>query len=354
MKSRTLITGGIAALSITLAAYAPLRSHGESSAAAEQSNASMSPRVTVQVGELRRMTLHRYVRGYGVVEPAPATPQRPAAAAAIGAPVNGVVTQVAVAAVQRVQRGQLLVHLNSSTLTESYAEQEVARLKRLYTEHNASLKALQSAQAQLALLRVTAPLSGTVVSVNVKPGAAVDASTVLAEVIDVERLVVRTDIPEADASQLKPGEPLQVRGTTPISTRLVYVSPTISAHDGTVMAWGSLPPKSGLRPGQYVHLRIVTATELDALAAPSEGVISNIVGGRSVLSIVRGGEAIRVPVETGLQEAGWVAVTGASLRAGTRVVTVGAYGLPDRTAIQIVDPSSGQAAPSLSKDVPNQ
>ena len=351
MKSRTLIIAGITALSIALGAYALLRSHGGSSAAAEQSNASKRPTVTVQVAELRRMTLHRYVRGYGVVEPAPATPQRPAAAAAIAAPVNGVVTQVAVAAGQRVERGQLLVELNSSTLTESYAEQQVTRLQRLYAEHNASLKALQSAQAQLALLRVTAPLGGTVVSVNVKPGAAVDSSTVLAEVIDLDRLVVRTDIPEADASQLKPGEPLQVPGATPISTRLVYVSPTISASDGTVMTWGNLPAKSGLRPGQYVHLRIVTATEPDALAAPSESVISSIAGGRSVLSIVRGGEAIRVPVETGLQEAGWVAVTGAGLRAGTRVVTVGAYGLPDRTAIQIVDSSSGQAAPSLSLDV---
>ena len=350
MKSSTLITGGIAALGLALGVFALPSSRGASSAAAERSDAPKSPRITVQVGELRRMTLHRYVSGYGVVEPAPATPQQPAAAAAIAAPVSGIVTEVAVAAGERVKRGQLLAELNSSVMTEHYAEEEVARLKRLYAEHNTSLKALQSAQAQLALLRVTAPLSGTVVSVNVKPGTAVDASTVLAEVIDVGRLVVRTDIPEADASQLEPGDPLQVLSATPISTRLAYVSPTVSANDGTVMAWGSLPRKSGLRPGQYVRLRIVTATEPDALAAPSESVISNIVGGRSVLSIVRGDEAIRVPVEAGLREAGWVAVTGPGLRAGTRVVTVGAYGLPDRTAIQIVDPSSGQAAPSLSMD----
>jgi multidrug efflux pump subunit AcrA (membrane-fusion protein) len=354
MKSRTLITGGIAALALALGAFALLSSPDGSSAAAERTDAPKAPRITVQVGELRRMTLHRYVDGYGVVEPAPATPQRPAAAAAVAAPVSGVVTQVAIAAGERVKRGQLLMELNSSTMTESYAEQEVTRLKRLYAEHNASLKALQSAQAQLALLRVTAPLSGTLVSVNVKPGAAVDASTVLAEVIDVDRLVVRTDIPEADASQLAPGEPLQVLGATPISTTLAYVSPTVSANDGTVMAWGSLPAKSGLRPGQYVHLRVVTKTEPNALAAPSESVIGNIVGGRSVLSIVRGSEAIRVPVEAGLREGGWVAVTGPGLRAGTRVVTAGAYGLPDRTAIQIVDPLSGQAASPLSTDGPNE
>lgn len=354
MKSRTLITGGIAAFGLALGVFALLSSPDGSSVAAERSDAPKSPRITVQVGELKRMTLHRYVSGYGVVEPAPATPQQPAAAGAIASPVSGVVTRVAVAAGERVERGKLLVELNSSTMTESYAEQEVARLKGLYAEHNASLKALQSAQAQLELLRVTAPLSGTVVSVNVKAGAAVDASTVLAEVIDVDRLVVRTDIPETDASQLAPGEPLQVLGAMPISTTLAYVSPIVSANDGTVMAWGSLPRNSGLRPGQYVHLRIVTATEPDALAAPSESVISNIVGGRSVLSVVRGDEAIRVPVEAGLREPGWVAVTGPGLQAGTRVVTVGAYGLPDRTAIEIVDPSSGHASSSLSMDVHRQ
>ena len=105
MKSSTLITGGIAALGLALGVFALLGSPGVSSAAAERSDAPKSPRITVQVGELRRMTLHRYVSGYGVVEPAPATPQQPAAAAAIAAPVSGVVTEVAVAAGERVKRG---------------------------------------------------------------------------------------------------------------------------------------------------------------------------------------------------------------------------------------------------------
>lgn len=344
MKSRILIIGGIAAFGLALGVFVLLSSPSGRSAAAERSDAPKAPRITVQVGELRRMTLHRYVDGYGVVEPAPATPQRPAAAAAVAAPVSGVVTQVAIAAGERVKRGQLLMELNSSTMTESYAEQEVTRLKRLYAEHNASLKALQSAQAQLALLRVTAPLSGTLVSVNVKPGAAVDASTVLAEVIDLERLIVRTSIPETDALELKLGEPLQLLGAVPLSTTLAYVSPTINSSDGTVVAWASLPPHGGLRSGQFVGLRIVTATARDALVAPSESVIRTAVGGSGVLSVVRGHEAIRVPVKTGLREDGWVQVSGPGLAPGTRVVTVGAYGLPTRTAIQIQSTSAGPPA----------
>ena len=343
MKYRILIAGGIIAVGATLSAYT-LRSHRAAPAASREPAASIRSVIRVQVGELKRITLHRYVTGFGVVAPAPATQHQPAAAAAIAAPVTGVVTRVFITAGQRVRRGQLLMELNSASTTEAYAAQEVARLRRLYAEHNASLKALQNAEAQLALLRVTAPLSGTVVSVTVKAGTAVDASTVLAEVIDLERLIVRTSIPETDALELKLGEPLQLLGAVPLSTTLAYVSPTINSSDGTVVAWASLPPHGGLRSGQFVGLRIVTATARDALVAPSESVIRTAVGGSGVLSVVRGHEAIRVPVKTGLREDGWVQVSGPGLAPGTRVVTVGAYGLPTRTAIQIQSTSAGPPA----------
>lgn len=347
MKSRALITAGIIALGIGLGTYTLVKPPSARSTASGQHVAPPSL-ISVQVGALKRMTLHRYVTGYGVVVPAPETAHRPAAASAIAAPVTGVVTKVAVAAGEHVRRGQVLVELNSARMTEAYAAQEAARQERLYAQHNTSLKALQNAEAHLALLRVTAPLSGTVASVNVKPGAAVDTSTVLAEVIDLARLVVRADIPEGEASELAPEEQAEVPGATPIPARLAYVSPTVDADDGAVMTWASLPPHSGLRPGQYVRLRIVTATHRDTLAAPSASVVTRL-GGRSVMSVVRGNEAFRIPVKVGLREHGWVEVAGPGLQAGTRIVTVGAYGLPARTAIRIVNttgPTSPHSSPA--------
>ena len=69
--------------------------------------------------------------------------------------------------------------LNSSAITAAYAAQELERQKSLYAQQNASLKSLQDAETQLALLTVTSPLAGTVTRVGVKPGAAVDLSTVV-------------------------------------------------------------------------------------------------------------------------------------------------------------------------------
>ena len=333
MTSRKLIAGVLAAACIGLGGYSLFGLHDGAFAADDP--VATTTVVTVQVGALKRMTLHQYVSGYGEITTAPATSRHAAAAAAVSASVTGVVARVAVAAGQRVRRGQLLVVLNSDSMTERYATQELARQERLYVEHNTSLKALQDAEARLALLRVTAPLSGTVVSVNVKPGTAVGASTVLAEVMDLSRLVVQTDIPEPQASQLERGQMLQLLGAHPASTRLEYISPTVDPADGAVMAWAPLPPDGGLRPGQYVRIRIVTATHTGSLVAPSESVISDSAG-HGVLAVVRGNEAIRVPVRSGLSEDGWVEVSGQGLKAGTEVVTVGAYGLPARTAIRIV------------------
>lgn len=340
MKRRTLIGVVLAVLGALLALYAVRGTYQDAQNASEP---SAKPVIRVQVGVLERKTLHRYVTGYGVVEPAPATPRRPAADAAVAAPINGVVTRVLVAAGERVHRGELLVELNSDAMTERYAAAEVRRERRLYAQHNTSLKALQQAEAQLALLRVRAPLTGTLVRVKIRPGAAVNTNTVLADIVDLRRLVVRTEIPAAEASELKLDQPVEVeiRGDAPVITRVGYISPTVDPSDGAVSVWAALPAARDLRPGGYVGVRIITATHRDVLAAPTASVVTG-VSGRSVLSIVHGEEAIRVPVRAGLRENGWVEVSGAGLRAGTRIVTIGAYGLPERVAIEI-EPASADS-----------
>ena len=167
-------------------------------------------KVTVQTGVITSATLHGYVQGYGMVEPAPATAEQPAASAELASPSAGVVTKVNVVEGQQVAKGDVLAELNSGTTTAENAEQEVERQRKLYAQQNTSLKNLQDAEAQLALLQVTVPLSGTVAHVNVKPGHAVDLTTVVAEVMDLSRLAVSAEIPAAEANDLKAGNPVEL------------------------------------------------------------------------------------------------------------------------------------------------
>jgi membrane fusion protein (multidrug efflux system) len=313
-----------------------VKSHSPASGSDDEAAPENVPSVvTVQLGALKQMTLHQYVSGYGTVEAAPATADQPAAGAQLAAPSAGVVAKVNVIAGQQVQKGDVLVELNSGTATFDSAQAQAERQKKLYDQQNTSLKSLQDAEAQLAALQVTAPLSGTVTRLTVKPGEAMDVNTSVAEVIDLSRLAVSSEIPAAEAADLKIGQEVQVQSKPPVTATLSFVSPAVDAKNGTILTRALLPADSGLRPGQFVQLKIVTAVHTNCLAAPGESVVTDD-SGQSVIALVNGDAAAQTPVTTGLREDGWVEVAGTGLKEGASVVTVGAYGLPEKTKIRVL------------------
>ena len=105
--------------------------------------------------------------------------------------------------------------------------------------------------------------------------------------------------------------------------------------NGTVLVRALLPVDGGLRPGQFVPLRIVTAVHTNCLAAPGESVVTD-ESGKSVIALVKGDAATQTPVQTGLRESGWVEVEAPEIKAGDVVVTIGAYGLPEKTKVQVI------------------
>ena len=336
MKQKQILIGGVIVVVLGLGIYALVKSRGPASGSDDEAKPENVPSVViVQIGALKQMTLHRYVSGYGTVEAAPATADQPAAGAQLAVPSAGTVAKVNVIAGQQVQKGDVLVELNAGTATFDNAQAQAGRQKKLYEQQNTSLKNLQDAEAQLAALQVTAPLSGTVMRLIVKPGEAVDVNMPVAEVIDLSRLAVSSEIPTAEASDLKTGQEVQVQSETPVTATLSFVSPAVDAKNGTILTRALLPADSGLRPGQFVQLKIVTAVHTNCLAAPSESVVTD-VSGKSVIAMVNGDAAAQTPVTTGLREDGWVEVAGTGLKEGASVVTVGAYGLPEKTKIRVL------------------
>lgn len=350
MKLKSIIIGVVMILCAGLAIFALTKWHRDISGGDDDEGGGAKGQsesvITVETNALLRMTLHRYVDGYGTVEPAPATTDKPAAGGPLSSPTAGVVAKVNVVAGQEVKEGDVLVELNSGTASYNYAKGEVERQKKLFAEQNTSLKNLQDAEAQLASLQIVAPVSGTVTRISAKAGTAVDANAVVAEVVDLSRLAVTMQISAADARQLKPGQDVQVSQS--VTATLSFVSPTVDRADGTVSAQALLPANCGLRPGEFLPVKIITDVLKDCLAAPVESVVTDEEG-ESFIVLVKGEEGERAPVEVGSRENGWVEVSGDDLKDGAAVVTVGAYGFPEeKTKIRVGNSEDAEAAPTNS------
>ena len=302
--------------------------------------------VPVQVAKITRATLRGYVVAYGMVEAEPVG-ERSAASARIAPFVPGVVAEVKCMEGQRVEKGAVLFQLDSraADVGVDFAQKNLERQKKLMEVEGTSQKSLQEAEQQLAtartqqtLLRIGAPLSGTVIRINVKPGEAVEAATSLAEVIDLDRLVVTANVPSSELGMLKAGEVVEVvegKTTNQVTGHVTYIGSQVDAKTGTAVVRAGIPANSGLRPGQLVTLRIITEEHKDSLAVPLESVVKNEQGS-NVIAVVQGDKAVQKTIKAGLRDGNLVEVEGEGLKEGDTVVTVGAYGLPKETKVRVM------------------
>ncbi|MCX6545758.1 MAG: efflux RND transporter periplasmic adaptor subunit [Acidobacteria bacterium] len=326
--------------------------------------------VAVRVAPLVKTTLRGYVPAWGTVEPQQATGTEPPASARIATPVAGIVAQASCAEGQRVAKGTVLFRLDSRVADVAvekakqavqYAEREFARQQKLGAGEATSQRLFQeaeqnltiarnevaNAEAQRALLVISSPLAGTVVHVAARPGDAVDLTSVLADVIDLDRLVIGAAVRSVDVARLRIGQPVEVslgaQGSAALASQvisqrstLVFIASQVDSKTDTVLVRASVPMGAGLRAGQFVNLRIVSEEHRDCLAVPVESVVTDADG--STIAIVTGDTAVKRAVNTGLRDGALVEVEGDGIKAGMTVVAAGAYGLPKETKVRVIRP----------------
>ncbi len=288
--------------------------------------------VSVRVAKVARTNLHAYVTGYGVVEP------EPKASARLGVPIPGVITAVHGIEGQSFEAGTLLFEVDSraAELAVQFAQKTLDRQRKLAETDGTSQKALQeaeqqwaSARAQLALLQIRSPIAGTMIKLNVKRGEAADLTTILAEIVDLQRLVASVTIVGDDLHLLKLGQPTDLArtdSTNQLSTSLTYVSGQIDAKTGSGLVRASIPSGSGWHPGQFVKARVLWEEKTNRLAVPLASVAKDTTG-MWYVALVDGEKAVLKPVQIGIREGDWVEIEGDGIEADKSVVTEGAYGL---------------------------
>ncbi|MGD0961649.1 MAG: efflux RND transporter periplasmic adaptor subunit [Methylomonas sp.] len=339
-------------------------------AAAGQDKPQAATDVAVETGTIVRKTLTDYLTAYGAVEPEPAGGGKPPASAAVTAQTAGVLIEARCEEGQKVKRGQLLFNLDHRLADAQIekaksglrlAEKNLQRKRALIAGDNVSQKLLDEAQQlfdaaqqdlaiariQSSMLRVAAPLAGTVVRINIRPGEAVSANSVLADVVNLDRLAVNVAIPGTDLPLLRLGQsavlstaanslPPGMSEEPPANGSVSFIGLQVDVKNAALPVRIALPAGSGLRPGQFVKARIAVAEHAGRLAVPAKSVVT--VDGQPAIYLVEQDLARRVPVQTGLEDAGWMEVAAEGLRAGMAVVTAGAYGLPAASRIHRLNP----------------
>jgi membrane fusion protein (multidrug efflux system) len=332
------------------------RGRGEGS----DEEAATATEVAVHVAKVSRRTLHAWVTAYGTVEPEPPG-VRPTAGARVSPSTPGVVTVVACHEGQHVEKGELLFQLDSRAADVAaerarhaveYARTTLERQHKLIDVEGTSRRQLleaeqalaaaesdlRAAETQQALLRVVAPLAGTVARIAVKAGDGADLTTTLAEIVNLDRLVVSAGVPSAELGPLRVGQAAEVQpeaGAPPLSGTVASIRPEVDPTTGTALVRVAVPSRSGLRPGQLVTVRIASEERKDRLTVPVESVVRDAEG-RDVIAVVENGVARQRPVRAGLRDAERVEVEGDGLREGLTVVTEGAYALPAETKVRVL------------------
>jgi membrane fusion protein (multidrug efflux system) len=324
--------------------------------------------VAVQIAKITKTTLHRYVMAYGSVEPEPAMGGKPPASSKIAAPMMGILTQIHCEEGQHVKKGDLLFELDTRSadaliakaeVTVEFAQKNFARKQQLNATDNVSHKLydeaeqllqtarkdLVNAKTQKDLLQIKAPLSGTVAAIHFKVGEAVSLNTVIADLIDLERLDIAIRMPSQEAAALRLGQSVDISTAStqvwsssnapPIQRgTVIFIGPQVDPLTDTLLVRASINSDSDLRPGQFVSVRILVEERPERLVVPIESIVTR--EGTSMIAVVEGDSAKQKIIKPGLRDENLIEVSGEGLQEGMTIVTQGVYGLPPETRIRVL------------------
>ena len=199
------------------------------------------------------------------------------------------------------------------------------------------------AEAQLSYSEIRSPITGVITDRPLYPGEMAAAGTPLLTVMDISSVIAKAHIPQSEAAPLKPGDTgtMTVPGfDKPVEGKVTVVSPALDPNSTTVEIWfEARNPKHDLKPGTSVQLALTAQTVNGALVIPLNSVLTAPDGATTVMLAGSDGRAHQKAVKLGIRNGEDVQVLD-GLSANDKVISNGAYGLPDKTKIKIQTPQA--------------
>jgi multidrug efflux pump subunit AcrA (membrane-fusion protein) len=196
----------------------------------------------------------------------------------------------------------------------------------------------KNAAAQLSYSEIRSPIDGVVTDRPLYAGEMATAGTSLLTVMDISRVIAKSHIPESEARLLKPGDraTISLSGESePVQAKVTIVSPALDPGSTTLEVWvEAANPQDKLKPGSAVKISVMARSIPDAVVIPAGALLTDHDGSTAVMVVGTDGRAHRREVKTGIRENNEIQIVD-GVKSGERVVTAGAYGLPDNTRVQL-------------------
>lgn len=273
------------------------------------------------------------------------------------------VTELLVEEGDTVSEGQLLVRLQDDEQRSmvakaenelAKAEREFKRQERLFKQELISEQeyndatydieqlriSLNDARRELTYTEVRAPISGTVTARMVNLGDQLQINQHLFDMVDFDSIVARIFVPERHLDQLRRGLVARLKsqatGERSFAGNVQRIAPVVDPKSGTVKVTVEVGGQPGLRPGMYVDVDLVVATNMDAVLVPKRALVYD---NDQVFVFRIDGEddarrVERVFLEPRLTNKNFIEPA-AGLDAGDRVVIAGQAGLKDGALVKL-------------------
>jgi HlyD family secretion protein len=222
-------------------------------------------------------------------------------------------------------------------------------LKGLEGQLSSAKGKFEGAQAQLSYSEIRSPIDGVVTDRPLYPGEMAASGAPLMTVMDISRVTARAHIPQGDAALLKVGDFASIAVPEleePVEGKVILVSPALDPNSTTVEVWVQAKnPKQLMKPGSSVRLSMISEAIPDALVVPASAVLTGAGGDTTVMVVGDDQHAHQQAIKAGIRQDDKLQITD-GLKEGQRVVTDGAYGLPDkaRVAVEALAESDGDGS----------
>lgn len=289
--------------------------------------------------------------------------------------IDGVVTSIDFTDGQRLNKGDMIVSLDSGSL-KARLMQTQARVKLTRANHDRAerlrkqgsgteraldeaLNDMRSAEADLAAAQadldkanITAPFTGIIGLRQVSLGQYLKAGSPIATLADVDHLRIDFRVSEVFLTRINKDQEVSVRldamPDESFKGVITAIDPVIDVAGRAIRVRAVLPNESGkLRPGLFGRVSIVTLVR-NSVVLPESALVPQQTGGKAVFVVIDGGErgphAELRPIEIGERMAGEVEIL-SGVKAGEVVVTAGQLKIRSGDAVEPI--AAAPAAPQI-------